>query len=233
MTALIVIASIILFFVLLLSVKLSATVHLEDGFSLDVSWLFIKLHILPKQEKKKKKKKKKKPKKEKKKKEEPKPEEKPKDETVPEPKKKKKDNIITRFYHNRGVPGFIELLKNLVNDLKGMFGRIIRAFIIDDLFISIIVSEIEASDTAEKYGKLCAEIYPLLGYLTTAMRIRNPRCEIIPDFGSDIKKTTLRLHAKISVVPRRLIGAVLIVGVQLLFNVLLKLLSGSRKKKKA
>ena len=60
MTALYIILGIILFFFLILSVKVKVTVHSEDGVSLSVGWLFLKFNILPKKEKPKKKKKKKK-----------------------------------------------------------------------------------------------------------------------------------------------------------------------------
>ncbi len=229
MKALIIILAIIAFFVLLLSVKVSATVHFDETFALDVNWAFIKLHILPKDESKPKKEKKKKKKKKEKKPKNDKPEEEKKDETVPEPKQKG-DNIFKKFYRNRGVDGLLELLHNLTDALKGMFGRILRAFIIDDLFISLIVGAADSAATAEKFGKTCAEVYPALGFLTSKMRIRKPRCEVIPDFIEGRNKA--RLHAKISVVPRRLIGAVLIVGIQLLNKVLLKFLYGAKFKKK-
>lgn len=225
MKVLIIVLAIIVFFVILLSVKLSVTVHYDEDITLGVNWLFIKKQLLPTDESKKKKEKKKKPKKEKK----AKPDEK-KDETVAPPKEKK-ENLFVRFYHNRGVSGVVELLKNTVNALNGMFGRIFRAFIIDDLFISLIVGDGDAAQTAIKYGKTCSVVYPLLGVITANMRVHKHRCEVLADFAQG--KNIARLHAKISVVPRRLINAVIIVGVQLLFRVLLKLLKGGRAKQPA
>ncbi len=79
-----IILGIILFFVVIFSVRVKVWVHSEDGVELKVGWLFLKFTILPKKEKKPKKKKKKK---EKKKKEEPS----EPDETVKEPKEKKSE----------------------------------------------------------------------------------------------------------------------------------------------
>ena len=217
---LIIIAAIIAFFILLLSIKLSVIVHSEDGVTLDAQWLFIKLHLIPKKEKEKKKKKKKK--------KEKKPKDETPDETVAEPKKKK-PNMFVKFYRNNGVGGFIELLEDLVRALKGMFRRILRAFIIDELFISLLVSAGDAADTAIKFGKISSAVYPALGFITSNMRVRKQHCEIFPDYVNGQSST--RLHAKISVVPRRLIGAVIIVAFQLLFTVVIKLLKGSRTKK--
>ena len=192
---LIIIAAIIAFFILLLSIKLSVIVHSEDGVTLDAQWLFIKLHLIPKKEK----------------------------------KKKKKPNMFVKFYRNNGVGGFVELLEDLVRALKGMFRRILRAFIIDELYISLLVSGGDAADTAIKFGKISSAVYPALGFITSNMRVRKQHCEIFPDYVNGQSST--RIHAKISVVPRRLIGAVIIVAFQLLFTVVIKLLKGSRTKK--
>lgn len=223
MEALIIILAIIAFFVILLSVKLSVIVHYDEDITLSVRWLFIKIQLLPADKNKKKKQKKEK----KKKKENP---EEKKDETVAPPKEKK-ENLFVRFYHNRGVSGVIELLRNTVSALKGMFGRILRAFIIDDLFISLIVGASDAAQTAIKHGKVCSVVYPLLGFISTHMRVHKQKCEVIPDFvqGQNIA----RLHAQISVVPRRMINATIIVAFQLLFKVLIKLLRGGSAKKPA
>lgn len=222
MKALIIIFAIILFFVLLLSVRFTAVIHYDEDVAVDVRWLFIKKQIMPKDENKKPKKKKEKKKKE--------PKQKTVDETVKEPKKKG-DNIITRFYHNNGIPGFIELLKRLMNAVGGMFSRIFKSFIIDDLFISLIVGDSDSAQTAIKHGKTCAAVYPVLGYLTTHMNIKKHKTEILPDFmhGSNV----VRVHAKVSVVPRRLINAVIIVAFELTGKVLFKLLKGSKAKKPA
>ena len=77
MTALYIILGIIVLIVILFSIKVSVTAEYADSFSLDVQWLFIKLHIFPqtgeqkakreaKKAKKEEKKKKKKPEEEKK-----------------------------------------------------------------------------------------------------------------------------------------------------------------------
>ena len=80
MKVLIIIAAVIAFFILLLSIKISVIVHSEDGVTLDAQWLFVKLHLIPKKGHNKKKKKKKK--------KEKKPNDEKPEETVAEPKKK-------------------------------------------------------------------------------------------------------------------------------------------------
>ena len=222
MTALYVILGIIAFFVIILSVKVKVTVHYEDDIALSVGWLFLKFNILPQKGKAEK------PKKEKKKKEK---KEKPKDESevVPEPKKKKQDNMFVRFYRNRGVSGVVQLLKDAANAIGGMFGRIGRAFLFEELFISLTVGAGDSAETAIKYGKVCAGAFPAMGLLVNKMRIRKYNLEINPDFIYG--KTEARLHTKISFRPISFINAVIIVAFELLFKVVIKLLKHSKAPK--
>lgn len=67
MTALYIILGTIALIVILFSIKVSMTAEYADSFSLDVQWLFIKLHIFPQTEEQKAKREAKKAKKEEKK----------------------------------------------------------------------------------------------------------------------------------------------------------------------
>lgn len=221
MTALYILIAIIAFFVLLLSVKFVITVHYEDDVAVSVGWLFLKFDILPKKEKEDK------PKKEKKKKKE---EETPKDESeiIKEPKKKK-DNMFVRFYRNRGVSGVVQLLKDAAKALGGMFKRIGRAFLFEELFISLDVGAGDSAETAIKYGKVCSAAFPAMGLIVSTMRVKKYSININPDFIYG--KNVARLHAKISVRPIALINAVIILAFELLFKVIIKLLKHSKVQK--
>lgn len=217
MTALYIILGIIAFFILLLSVKVMITVHYDDELTVSLSWLFLKFDLLPQKEKHKKK--------EKKKKEKDKPEE--TDEKVPEPKKKK-DNMFVRFYRNQGVSGVVQLLKDAAAALGGMFRRIGRAFLFEELYVSLTVGSGDSADTAVKYGKVCAAAFPAMGFIVSNMRAKKYNIEITPDFirGSN----SARMHVKAAVIPLRLINAVIIVAFRLLFKVVLKLLKHGKAK---
>lgn len=219
MTALYIIIGIIAFFIVLLSIKLVITVHYEDDVAVSVGWLFLKFNILPKNEEK--------PKKEKKKKEKEEPPQN-KDETIKEPKKKK-DNMFVRFYNNRGVSGVVQLLKDAANALGGMFKRIGRAFLFEELFIALEVGASDSAETAIKYGKVCSAAFPAMGLIVSTMRVKKYSIDINPDFLYG--KNVARLHTKISVRPIRLINAVLILAFELLFKVVIKLLKHSKVQK--
>lgn len=215
MTALFIILGIIAFFVIILSVKFVVTVHYEDEVELSLSWLFLRFKVLPSGEKKEK------PKKEK----SPKPE-KNKNEVVKEPKKKKQDNMFVRFYRNKGVEGVIQLIKDAASALGGMFKRIGRAFLFEELFVFLKVGKGDSSQTAIKYGETCSAVFPAMGLLVSTMRVKKYSLDIVPDFVNGNNEA--KLHTKISVRPIKLINAVIIVAFELLFKVVIKLLKHSK-----
>lgn len=221
MTALLIILGIIAFFVVLLSIKVVITVHYEDEVDLSVGWLFLKFNILPAKEKAEKK-----PKKEKKPKEE-----KPKEESeiIKEPKKKKQDNMFVRFYRNRGVEGVLQLLKDAAKAVGGMFRRIGRAFLFEELYIALTVGKGDSAETAITYGETCSAAFPAMGLITSTMRVKKYSLDITPDFIYG--KNDAKLHTKISFRPIKLINAVIIVAFELLFKVVIKLLKHSKAQK--
>lgn len=220
MKALFIILGIIAFFIILLSIKFTVTVHYEDDVAVSLKWLFLKFNILPKHEKEEK------PKKEKKKKEENPKEE---SEVIPEPKKKKQDNMFVRFYRNRGVEGVVQLLKDAAKAIGGMFKRIGRAFLFEELIISLTVGAGDSAETAIKYGKTCSAAFPAMGLIVSTMRVKKYNIEINPDFING--KNVARLHTQVSVRPIKLINAVIAVAFELLFKVVLKLLKHSKAPK--
>lgn len=221
MTALYIILGIIAFFVVLLSVKVVVTVHYEDEVEVSAGWLFLKFNILPSKDKdEEKNKKEKKPKKEKTNDE---------SEIIKEPKKKKQDNMFVRFYRNRGVEGVVQLLKDAAKAVGGMFKRIGRAFLFEELYISMTVGKGDSAQTAIKYGETCSAAFPAMGLIVSTMRVKKYSLEINPDFIYG--KSNARLHTKISVRPIKLINAVIIVAFELLFKVVIKLLKHSKAQK--
>ncbi len=234
MTALYIILGIIALIVILFSIKVSVTAEYADSFSLDVQWLFIKLHIFPQTEEQKakreakkakkeeKNKKKKKPKKEK-------PEEEKKEEDKPsEPKK----NIFKEFYENQGFGATVELIQTAAAQLGGFMGSIYRAFVIENLKLLLKVSSgDDAAQNAIKYGKVCSAVYPSMGFICSNMKVKKYEVNVVPDFISQENKAQFALS--LSVRPIKLTNAAVVLAFRLLFKVLLKLLKGSKKKNKS
>ena len=232
MTALYIILGIIALIVILFSIKVSVTAEYADSFSLDVQWLFIKLHIFPQTEEQKAKREAKKAKKEEKKKKKPekeKPEEEEKEEDKPsEPKK----NIFKEFYENQGFGATVELIQTAAAQLGGFMGSIYRAFVIENLKLLLKVSSgADAAQNAIKYGKVCSAVYPSMGFICSNMKVKKYEVNVVPDFISQENKAQFALS--LSVRPIKLTNAAVVLAFRLLFKVLLKLLKGSKKKNKS
>ena len=205
MTGLFIVLGIILFFVILLSIPVFVNFEYTDAVRLSVQWLFVKIKLYPND----------KPKKEKPKEEE-KPEEEPKEEEKKEEKEKpakpKKENFIKTFYNNQGVGGIIELVKNCAAALGKFSKGFLRSIYITKLRIGISVTEGDAAQTAIKYGKICSEIYPPLGYICSSCHVKNYKVNIVADYIGE--KTTGEFETKVGFVPRRIINS----GIGLVFR---------------
>lgn len=219
MTALAIILGIIAFFVLIFSIRFTVYMTYDEEFKLDISWLFIKLHILPKKEK---------PEKEKK----PKKEKEPKEENTEQPPeeekpKEKKDNIIVSFYKNQGFSGVLQLLKDTVNAINGMFGTIFRHFVFRELKLYMTVGASDAAETAQLYGKTCAAVFPAMGLITSTCNVKEYDCAVRPNFM--VAEKTAIFRVVLSFRPIFATTAVVVLAFKLLFKVVLKLLKNKPK----
>ncbi|MCQ2471421.1 MAG: DUF2953 domain-containing protein [Clostridia bacterium] len=226
MKVLLIILGIILFFIGILSIPFHVYTQYIDEFSLYVRWLFVKIHIIPKPEKKKKKKKKKK------KEEKPKDEEKPEEEEEKEEEKPKEkgDNFIKVFYNNQGVPGMINLIGTIAKKLKKGLHKIGKAFYIRELWLRINVGEGDSAATAEKYGKICAAVYPSLGYIINCVHAKKCSVKIQPDFLGGKTEGGFKLH--LFLVPSKLIGSAIGMGISLGIELLKVLISNAKSSSK-
>ena len=142
MVALYIILGILLFFVLLLSVKVRIDAEYIDSFRVKLRWLFLSFDLYPMQKKEKK------PKKEKPKKEEP-----PKEQE--ETPKEKKPNPFKTFYENQGFDGVMQLVRDSADAVGGLMKSVKKHLIIDELFLWIVISHNhDAAQTAIEYGEV-------------------------------------------------------------------------------
>ena len=194
MTALYIILGIIAFFIIVLSIPVVLDLEYTDAVRCKVSWLFLKFTLYPFPEKK--------------------PEE--KKEEKPKPKK---ENFLKTFYNNQGLSGVIELINNCVGALKRFSVRLIkRAVIIKKFHLDIHITEDDAAATAIKYGKVCAALYPSLGFICSNMKVKDYKANVFADYCGE--KTTVSFVTKTAFIPRALINA----GIALVFSLLKQLL---------
>ena len=221
MTVLYVLLGIVAFFVLLLSIRITINAEFFEEFKLNISWLFIKIPILPA-------KKSDKPKKEKM------PEEEPESEEQPEEKreeKEKKENIFVKFYHNQGFEGVIELVNNVAFDLGKMFNSFRKHIVIRELYLFMTVTGgCDAAETAMKYGETCQKVFPAMSLICTTLPVKKYDVEIEPDFLG--LKDSAQFAVSVHIRPIFFINAFIVFIVRMLFNVVLKFLLGIINKSK-
>ena len=220
MIVLYIILGIILFLIGVLSIPINVYASYDGGFVMYVRWLFIKYYIYPPPEKKDKKKK------SKKKKEKP---EKKKEKTDEEPKQKS-DNFIKVFYNNQGVAGIIDLLSDVAAALKKGFHSMGKGFLIRRFKLRINVADGGAAGTALKYGKVCAAVYPPLGYIFSVIRSRNCSVKIEPDFIGNKSEGMFDLH--LAAIPSVIAGGALMMCIRLGIRMIKVMISNSKSASK-
>ncbi|MBQ8228553.1 MAG: DUF2953 domain-containing protein [Clostridia bacterium] len=224
MLALYIILGILLFLLVILSLPVNVYAEYKESFVLAVRWLFIKIYIYPPADKKKKK-----PKKEKKPKEE-----KPKEETPPEENAtpaEPKENFIKTFYNNQGVTGILELISNIAKKLGSGLKGIGRSFYIRRLWLRINVGDGNSANTAIKYGKMCSKVYPAMGYILSVVHSKNCSVKVQPDFLGGKTEGAFSLH--LAVIPSKLIGAAIVMGIKLVVEIIKVFISNAKNQPKA
>jgi hypothetical protein len=147
--------------------------------------------------------------------------------TSPKKNEEKPKYPLKNFYQNQGVAGVLDMAQAAFRMLKKLAGGVCRAFTINQLFVRLSISGKEAADTALRYGKACAAVFPLMGFACANMRVRRYAADVRPDFLGG--KTSAAFHVKISVVPIRVTNALVAAVFRLFFQVLLKLLLANRR----
>lgn len=224
MPVLYVLLGIILFFVLIFSIKIQVNAEYIDEFAADVKWLFIRVPLYPRPEKKKK------PKKEKKK----KPEKEEKKEEPEKPAEKGENKIVEmfkNFYNNQGFDGVMKLLEDTVDATEKMGHSFKKHFVFQKLYLWMsIARNHDAGETAVEYGKMCQKVFPLYGFICSSFSVRKYDCVIEPDFIGNANKA--RFAVSFSVRPIFYTNALIAFAFRLLFKVALKFLRKSKTKAK-
>lgn len=217
MPVLITFAGIILFFIILFSIRLTVIIDYDEETVVTLKYLFIKIPIVdtskPPKEKKPKNKKKKED----------------SAETPSEDKagNKKGNGLLKQLYLDRGYDGLVKMLKAIGNSLSGFFGKLYKTLTVDEFYLTMITAGSDAADTALKHGKLCAWAFPILGKLVSTCKVKKYDFDISPDFLASKSKASayVRLH----VIPIHITNAAVVLAVQLLFKVLFKILFAKKK----
>lgn len=245
---------IILFFVIVFSLKVTVIVDYGEKTIVKLRYLFITIPIVDTSKEKKEKK----PKKEKKTKEDKKSQkdknkgeetvavdgdvtettentetvEPTKDEKNKKEKPQKQGNsLIKQLYLDHGYEGLEKMLRDLGSSLGGFFGKIYKTFTIDELYIKMVTAGGDAADTAIKHGKLCAWLYPVLGKLISTCKVKKYDFDISPDFLAP--KSTASAFVRFHLRPIKITNGAVVLALQLAFKILFKILFSKKKSDKS
>lgn len=75
---------------------------------------------------------------------------------------------VSKMGASQTVGQIVDILKGLVSNIGWMLSRCA----VNRLHLKIVCAGGDAADTAMEYGTVCAVIYPLIGYINTAVRVK-------------------------------------------------------------
>ena len=181
MTGLWVTLGIVAFLALLLAAPVHVYADYEETLSLKIRYLFIPYRVLPQKEKPEK------PQKEKKKKK-----------AEEEPEQEHKTSKIQEILKEKGLSGFLTLMKELGEIGLGAGKKILSHTRISQFRLWVAVSTGDAADTAITYGQTCAVLYPVCAMLIGAGRCRKRQIDIRPDFNGKESRVSCSVRLRIS-----------------------------------
>lgn len=187
---------------LLLLVPVSITIKYENDFLCKLRIGFVPITIYPPKPKKEKKKKVKK---------------KEPGQEKQEESKEKKPNLL----QEKGLSWFINLIKKVAELAKDALKDFFKHIIINRFMLSITILGNDAADTAIKYGKLCAAVYPAVGIITGAAKCKKCGIDLAPDFDKK-SKASIYFDLKARILALWIVGLIIkygVKGIKLMFEI--------------
>lgn len=191
MTALYVILAVLLVIaaLMLCPLTLTATYDMEAGFKAKLRYLFLSYQLAPPKEKKEKKDKPKK-----------------KQESTPkEPQEENKKNRFQEIIEEKGLSGFLTLLKELAGIASDSTRRIVSHVVVRNLSAFVVIATDDAAVTAVAYGTAGSVIYSAISLLAGNTNCKKYEVSVAPDFES--KESRIDFLLKVSIRPCFLLSA--------------------------
>jgi hypothetical protein len=160
-TALIIIASIFLFLLILLLCPVTIYARYENKIAVKIWYLFFHYTIEKKEEKQAQKK---------------------KEENIA--KSDETESVIRDIIKQRGLSGFLNIVKRLASIVTGTAKKLLPHVVIDRISTDIAVADGDAARTAILYGNVCSVVYTSFGVLVNNMKCKDYHINIVPDFQS-------------------------------------------------
>lgn len=187
-----IILGILLFFALLLLLPIKIYASYFESFKCILYVGFVKIQLYPRKPKKRKK----------------------KPEKSKEKEEKRKEDKPDALKKN-GLSWLVNLIKRTADLAAGVLKDFFARILIKKLQLSIRLAGSDAADTAIKYGKYCAVVYPAVSIITSTVKCPEYGVDIVPDF-KDNAKTVIEFELAARVFVFNLVGLVLRHGMKAL-----------------
>ena len=125
----------------------------------------------------------------------------------PEEEPKKKSFDFKAFVKEKGVSGIINIVKEIAKLAGGTVSDVLFAFTVTRLKLDIKVAGSDAADSAIKYGRVCAALFPSLQLIMTVVKVKKYDVNVNPDFSDEPKNSAdAEVFAKIRIISILRIG---------------------------
>lgn len=124
-----------------------------------------------------------------------------------------KDNLkkIEDELKQDGVQATVKWLGEIVNGIKKASRHLLKSIAIKQVDFICDLGGTDSSKVAETYGKICASLFPLLGFIESKLPFKKQRIQVCPCFL--LEDTNLYIYTKINVSLWRLLLAIILFAV--------------------
>lgn len=189
MTAWWIVLGILAFVLLLLLLPVYVSLRFRDTLEVHVRYAFVSLCVYPRPEKPEKKKKK-------------------AARTGRRAKKQESEEKLPqleKLLREDGVSAVAAYLHSVAKLAADALRRALRVIVVDRLQVRLIVVGEDAAETAVRYGKICAAVYPAQAVLETVMKVRRREVRVEPGFLQE--KSSAAVDLRVHVQPLRVLAA--------------------------
>ena len=134
----------------------------------------------------------------------------------------KKESLLHVLYRTHGVDGILELVRRVFSYLGSFFGDMMKALVIEELYLDIGCTKKDAAATAIYYGEVCSALYPMLGALASRCKVKKYDINVYPDYLARFSRASF--FVKFHVYPIYVTGITILLVCRMVFQVALRTL---------
>lgn len=120
-------------------------------------------------------------------------------EAVKDTEKEKKPNYLKNLWDTEGIAGIMDMAANMIDTAGAAISTLIKGFHIYSLYVKIIVGGEDADEIARAYGNVCRFYYPFKGAVLGGMKVDHYDDLVIPDFIAPRNEYGLQFIGSVSV----------------------------------